>query len=388
MSSESQPLSSQDVSYIWTNKDKTEFVLHYDGAGIVRGVVGPGRKSFSIEVDDRGMLTFRRMVDAKKEAAQLWSKGHRVSYAGGKAVVVSSSASKKREPWQSGMSHARLANSVPHNDFSPERFPYLHPDGQYARHLSQTTDQVRYINRVKLDELREEFRKLIECAPRRADRGKQYFVKGHNGIPSGTSASNRYEEHLAIALWKQERFWPRADGSQFYLLDYQFPLQARQSDKGIGKVDLVGLTTKRRLVVIELKVRPKSENDRGETPAAALLQGLRYAAIVQANLDAIAREVEHLFKVTIDKRPPIVQLLAPEDWWQGWTQLAGSTRNAAGNWEIALAKLVKNIEGQIGVAVECVALNVKRQNLTFGGSGLPPLLSRAPEIQYIELGYN
>ena len=50
MSARKQELTSQDISYTWTNSSKTEFVLHCDGTGIVRGFVGPGRKSFSIEV--------------------------------------------------------------------------------------------------------------------------------------------------------------------------------------------------------------------------------------------------------------------------------------------------------------------------------------------------
>ena len=199
---------------------------------------------------------------------------------------------------------------MPPDTFAAEAFPYLHKDGEYAKRLSQPTDLVRNIKQVKRDELRDEYLKLIEYAPHRADRGKCYLVDGHTGIPSGTSDSNRFEDHLAMALWKLKRFWPRADGGQFYLLDYQFPLQARQSDRGIGKVDLVGLTKKRRFMVIELKVKPKGENNRGKTPVAALLQGLRYAAIVQANQEVIAKEVESRFKITVAEQPPIVQVLA------------------------------------------------------------------------------
>ena len=283
MSTSDQVLTSEDISYSWTNSSKTEFVLHYDGTGIVRGFVEPGRKSFSIEVDGRGNLTFRRMVDAKKEAAFLWSKEHRVSFAGGKPVVISRPTFRARDQALTQETHTKKRSVVPHGRFAAEAFPYLHKDGEYARLLSQTTDLVRNINRVGRDELRDEYLKLMEYAPHRADRGKRYFVNGHNGIPSGTSASNRTEEHLALALWNLRRLWPRADGYEFYLLDYQFPLQARQSDRGIGKVDLIGLTTDRRLMVIELKVKPDGADNRRETPVAALLQGLRYAAIVQAN---------------------------------------------------------------------------------------------------------
>ena len=79
MSARKQELTSQDISYTWTNSSKTEFVLHCDGTGIVRGFVGPGRKSFSIEVDGQGTFAFRCMVDAKKMACYIVvSKGYRV----------------------------------------------------------------------------------------------------------------------------------------------------------------------------------------------------------------------------------------------------------------------------------------------------------------------
>ena len=270
---------------------------------------------------------------------------------------------------------------MPPDTFAAEAFPYLHKDGEYAKRFSQPTDLVRNIRRVKRDELRDEYLKLIEYAPHRADRGKCYFVDGHTGIPSGTSESNRFEDHLAMALWKLKKFWPRADGGQFYLLDYQFPLQARRSDRGIGKVDLVGLTEKRRFMVIELKVKPKGEKNRRENPVAALLQGLRYAAIVQANQEVIAKEVESRFKITVAEQPPIVQVLAPEDWWQGWIQFAGSTPTATGFGELA-----EDIEEQIGVTIECAALKVERQQLSFGGDGQPPRLARIPELRYLRLG--
>lgn len=384
MSTGNQELTSQDISYAWTNSSKTEFVLHYDETGIVRGFVGPGRKSFSIRVDGSGTLTFRRMVDAKTKAALLWSEGHRVAFAGGKSVVISRPSFQEGDQSKTQGQLTEKRTFPPITTFSEEAFPYLHKDGKYARLLGQTTDLVRNIKRVNRDELRDEYLRLMERAPHRSERGKRYLVEGHNGIPSGGSASNRYEEHLAMALWNLKRLWPRADGSDFYLLDYQFPLQARQSDRGIGKVDLVGLTTKRRLMVIELKVKPANSDGRGETPASALVQGLRYSAIVRANQNAIAEEIESRFQIRITEQPPIVQILAPEDWWQGWMQLGERTRSAAGIWEAEFTKLTRKIEGEIGVSIECASLEAVR--LTLGGGGRPPRVDRAPKINYLVPG--
>ena len=219
-------------------------------------------------------------------------------------------------------------------NFTAEAFPYLHKNGKYARTLNNTRALAQTINRVNRDELHDEFRKLIECAPRRADRGKPYF-KNHCGVPSsGKNADPESEDILAMALWNEEMPLTIADGAEFFLRDYQFPLKARRDDKGIGKVDLLGTTRQGRLLVIELKVKGDGVNKRRDTPAAAMLQGLGYAAIVQSNHESIASEMKQKFDCSILNEPPIVQVLAPEDWWQAWMGLEGSTRRAAGNWEL------------------------------------------------------
>ena len=173
-----------------------------------------------------------------------------------------------------------------HWEFTAELFPYLHKNGTHAKPLNQTTNLVRNINNISRSKLHDEYGMLLECAPRRGDAGKRYF-ENHNGVPtSGMRASPWSEEILAMALWNEKKAWPRADGTEFFLLDYQFPLKAWRSDKDIGKIDLLGVTNQGRLMVIELKV-----NDRRDTPVAAMLQGLRYAAIVQSNLNSIAWEL-------------------------------------------------------------------------------------------------
>ena len=151
--------------------------------------------------------------------------------------------------------------------FSPEAFPHLHPDGEYAKRLNQTTDLARNIRKANRDSLRVEFLELAECAPRRADAGKGYFEK-HDGIPSsGVRASLWSERILEMALWNEKQSWPHATEDEFCLLDYQVPLYARRSDQNVGEVDLLGITTRRRLMVIELKVKPDGFNNRGDTPA-------------------------------------------------------------------------------------------------------------------------
>jgi hypothetical protein len=57
------------------------------------------------------------------------------------------------------------------------------------------------------------------------------------------------------------------------------------------------------------------------------MEGLRYAAIVEADLEAIASEAHRRFGVKISGEPPIIALLAPRAWWRGWIDTP-----AAGAW--------------------------------------------------------
>ena len=191
--------------------------------------------------------------------------------------------------------------------------------------------------------------------------------------------SNRFEERLAIAIWRFKGCWPRPDGGRFRILDYQFPLMARKKDKGLGKIDLLGVTDEGRLMVIELKVKPKGDNKRGESPAAALMQGLRYAAIVEANHRVIAAEAARYFKVEIKEESPVVQILAPKAWWRVWSELSASTRRDTGNWEPEFSKFARDIENKLGIAIECMALD-DHDHADFGSDRSKPQLERAPAL--------
>lgn len=192
---------------------------------------------------------------------------------------------------------------------------------------------------------------------------------------------------MAIALWNLKGCWQRPSGDLFRLLDYQFPLLARRSDKCIGEVDLLGVTDQGRLMVIELKVKPRHDNSRGESPAAALMQGLRYAAIVEANRSDIAAEAVSRFNVKIVMAPPVVQVLAPKAWWRGWLELGDSTRRAAGYWEPQLSKLARDVEKRLGVAVECVAFDDVDADIDYGSDRKTPQLGRAPALYPVRAGF-
>ncbi|MGI9228750.1 MAG: hypothetical protein ACR2P9_02710 [Gammaproteobacteria bacterium] len=214
------------------------------------------------------------------------------------------------------------------------------------------------ISTIDVEALAKEYACCVKSAPRRSSVGKKYFVCHAEKPPAKNS--NRHEEHCAVKLRRMKRHWPRKDGGWFKFLDYQVPLKARQSDKGIGKIDLLGVTDQGRLIVHELKVKCQKGN-RGESPPAALMQGLRYAAIVQANIGDFVRDAEQCLGCEVSNNKPIVQVLANSEWWEAWHNCG-----AAGNWCSTLADISVRITKRIGIPIEYAALK---------GSATKPVLT-------------
>src|SRR3546814_15571142 len=63
------------------------------------------------------------------------------------------------------------------------------------------------------------------------------------------------------------------------------------------------------LMITELKIESHS-GGRSDPPPAALVEGLRYAAVLAANLEEVASEVARRCGMKVARRPPIVQLRA------------------------------------------------------------------------------
>ena len=206
-------------------------------------------------------------------------------------------------------------------------------------------------------------------APRRHDRKKAYFVD-HAGLTTRSDNSNRKEEHLALALWGASQagtVMVLPSDETLEILDYQTPLKARQSDKGVGKVDLFGLIDGCRSTVIELKVRPTT-GGYGDTPLRAYLEALAYCAIVEANASEIASEASTRFNKSIDDRPPGLVVMAPQDYWAGYVEHPKS-----GQWWPILSKLAVEIDNSLGLETHFLVL----QNATFrmGSKGQNPQLT-------------
>ena len=131
-------------------------------------------------------------------------------------------------------------------------------------------------------------------------------------------------------------------------------------------------------MVIELKVAGLN-GGRTDAPPLALMEGLRYAAIVEANLEIIAGEAERRFGAKVARLPPVVQLLAPESWWRSWLEL-----RAAGIWGPAFARLIAAVEAQTGLIISCMAL--EEAHVIQGLGGWAPRYEHVPALYPVRPG--
>jgi hypothetical protein len=190
-------------------------------------------------------------------------------------------------------------------------------------------------------------------APRRA---QGYFSTSRSGVTSSGGFTNRIEEHLAVALWcRAELALP--NGELLRLLDYQTPLKSVRADNGIGKIDLLGLHADGALAVVELKVEQNTEDRR-----FALLEGLIYAAIVEANIAQIAKEFGDAHRRTIVTARPRVLVIAPPAYWSD-----GRAYPSTGD----LATLAGGIARAIPLDITLLRL-CDAHALELGLSGRPP----------------
>ncbi|MDA8587071.1 hypothetical protein N9L47_12560 [Rhodobacteraceae bacterium] len=211
---------------------------------------------------------------------------------------------------------------------------------------------------------------LMGAAPNRP-LDRPYFV-GHSGYPSTSNETNRREEHVAIAMVNGQQNWRLPNGTCFELLDYQVPLKATRSDREIGKIDIFGITANGQAVVVELKVIGHS-GGASDPPPVALLEGMRYASIVEANLNRIADEVRETFGRTMVHEKPIVLVVGEADWWKSWLIKSKQTKKA-----------LENKAGEIAKALDLSIVFgfLTNVDVEYGTRSKAPRLLEFPKIEY------
>jgi hypothetical protein len=235
----------------------------------------------------------------------------------------------------------------------------------------------------------------LRAAPRRADAGRR-FLQPHGGRPPSERQRSKDEENVAAALVRfareGDRALPLPDESAVRFVDWNVPLRAAPADpalgasdpnRGVERVDLVGVVGDDRLALGFLKfLEPGAARaGTGDTPLRYLLEALGHAAIVQANREALAAEVEAAHGRGFGDAPPVVLLLASPRYWE-LCRRREAQKGAA--WIHELERLARELETQSGVLVQFLALALEGDpGFGFDAEGArvdaPPRLERAWE---------
>jgi tagatose-1,6-bisphosphate aldolase len=166
--------------------------------------------------------------------------------------------------------------------------------------------------------------------------------------------ANRDEERLAKALYLLREL-DFDDGTKLRLLDYQVPLKQVRKDKGVGKIDLVGIINNQSLALVELKTERSTEN-----PRRALLEILCYGAIVKdpKNFAKMADEIKKACNVKLSEGVNHV-ILAPPAYWQRWR---GKRRQNRWNEFCTLCRSIRGAANKIKIQCLALEMGTKRVN--------------------------
>lgn len=229
----------------------------------------------------------------------------------------------------------------------------------------------------------------VECAPRRKEAGKKYFA-AHPGGPPKEAKAGKEGEHLAaalVALSQSGEGLELPSGGPLTFLDYKVPLQSKPADKalgdddpnkGVGRIDLLGLMPDDRVAVVALKFLPAdaTRGGTGDTPLRALLEGLANAAIVDANREALQEEIVGKVERTLSEEAPVLILLGSPRYWELCRKR--EAQKGAG-WIRELERLGREIAQDIGVEVFFLAVDLDGDpGWSYGDDG--PTVQGEPEL--------
>jgi hypothetical protein len=230
------------------------------------------------------------------------------------------------------------------------------------------------------------FEKERANAPRLHAEGRRYFVS-RSGKPATERRRNKDEDHVGQALVRYCR--ERGEGLSLpdddwtlFPLDYQVRVKSGPADepatKGIGRVDLLGVTSEDRLAVIKLRVLEPSATrcGVGDTPLRSLLEGLAHAAIAAANREELQSEIAEHFGRTVKDEPPVLVLLASPVYWR-LCRKREAQKGAA--WIKEMERLAKEIEEEVGPSVRYLGLDLSGDpGWSYGEDG--PVLTEPPKL--------
>ena len=132
-----------------------------------------------------------------------------------------------------------------------------------------------------------------------------------------------------------------------------------------GEAATLGWVSRDRRLPCVIELKAARETTRGDTPLRALLEGLAYCAIVEANAADIASEVAEQHALSASR--PALVVMAPDNYWAGYLD-----HPAAGRWLHAVRDLVSGLRDTLGLEAYLLALLDARFEM--GLSGQPARL--------------
>jgi hypothetical protein len=220
--------------------------------------------------------------------------------------------------------------------------------------------------RLTGESLAEMYQQEVANAPKRYEADKKFLVGQKGNAPRG-GKSGKPHEQLSVALVNQFRSrgegldLPQAPaGDTLDSFAYQVPLKVRQtdSDKRIGKVDVIGAIPEDRLALVVLKyVAPTAtRGSTGDTPLRALLEGMAYTAIVQANRKEILGEIDAAYGRKLSDEPPVLILLGNNRYWELCRKR--EAQKGAG-WINQMERLAQEIEENLDIGVRYLSIKLQ-----------------------------
>jgi hypothetical protein len=118
--------------------------------------------------------------------------------------------------------------------------------------------------------------------------------------------------------------------------------------------------------VIELEIHG-IEKRKADTPLRALLEGLAYCAIVEANITDITDEARSTFDLQITPTRPDLIVMAPSDYWHSYLN-----KPCAGDWLPVIETMIAEIGQKLHLNIHlCSLLNA---DFEMGSSIKRPIL--------------
>jgi hypothetical protein len=189
-------------------------------------------------------------------------------------------------------------------------------------------------------------------------------------------------EHLAMALVHHAKesgkpLEPPA-GEPITLLDCAVPLWWGKAGEPATQADLLGIDKEGRLTVASLKFQKPNatRGATGETPLRGLLEALAYAALADADREALSAQLKERFGHKLSPEPPRVLVVGNAAYWQ-LCRRREAQRGAA--WIAELERLAGEIDEELGITVQFLCVDVAGDPGWAWQDG-HPVLEKEPEL--------